>query len=341
MIKPGLTLENLKRGFRHPFLLFDETVLQHLYRVPATAINSRWMIGTNVFSLDWDVLILLDTCRIDALSALAGEYDFLGEVGHIRSVGGATPEWIAKTFSAGYEPLIRNTCYLTATPQARGILEERLPQRRSLKESHFAYSLLQWYDTVDIETLGDVEYLFLHEPVGESGAYGHVHGTTPPKYVTDRGISVGREGQFDRLILHYMQPHAPYVSNALAEDRELEEWEGPRPLRYLRQTGDFSSVWEAYMDDLRYVLDDVELLLQNLDANRVAITSDHGEAFGEYGIYGHAIGSLHPKVRMVPWAVTSGVDEGTYSPSVGPQERERPGIEQSTEEILADLGYKI
>ena len=49
------------------------------------------------------------------------------------------------------------------------------------------------------------------------------------------------------------------------------------------------------MNDFYYVLNDIGILLDNLDAERVVITADHGEAFGEYGILGHKLGSLHPR----------------------------------------------
>ena len=42
--------------------------------------------------------------------------------------------------------------------------------------------------------------------------------------------------------------------------------------------------WQAYCDDLQYVLNDVSLLLSNLDAERVVISTDHGHATGEFGI---------------------------------------------------------
>jgi hypothetical protein len=38
-------------------------------------------------------------------------------------------------------------------------------------------------------------------------------------------------------------------------------------------------VWEAYLDNLRYVLDNIEELLQNVDG-KVVISADHGELFG-------------------------------------------------------------
>lgn len=88
MFKFDLTLDNLKRGLSNPFQLIDEIVLQHGYRIPSTVYNMKMGIGTNIFSKDWDLLIILDCCRVDALIELAPEYDFIGEVNPIRTVGG-------------------------------------------------------------------------------------------------------------------------------------------------------------------------------------------------------------------------------------------------------------
>lgn len=106
---------------------------------------------------------------------------------------------------------------------------------------------------------------------------------------------------------------------------------------YLTETGDRAAVWEAYLEELRCVLDDLTVLLSNIDAETVVITADHGEAFGEYGAYKHHSGSLHPKIRLVPWVVTSAQDTGSYSPQVEPVEQN----EQSTEDALRALGYKM
>ncbi|PSP48877.1 hypothetical protein BRC67_12005, partial [Halobacteriales archaeon QH_3_68_24] len=46
---------------------------------------------------------------------------------------------------------------------------------------------------------------------------------------------------------------------------------------------------EAYLDNLRIVLDEVAVLLENIDADTVAITTDHGEAFGERNFYRHPV----------------------------------------------------
>ena len=89
-------------------------------------------------------------------------------------------------------------------------------------------------------------------------------------------------------MLHYIQPHAPYISDAIKYGDELSEIES-RPMWALRsgQIGRATG-WEMYLDNLRTVLDSVGKLLENLDAEDVILTADHGESFGEYGgKFGH------------------------------------------------------
>lgn len=339
MFKFELTLDNLKRGFSNPFQFVDELLLQHLYRVPSTLINAHWGIGSNIYSREWDVLIILDCCRVDALQEVSPEYDFLDTIGSVKTNGGSTPEWIANTFTKEFADEIGKTTYLSSTAQIRGMLDEKLPAKSGWFQTHIAYKLLQYCDTVDIEALDHVEYLFKYEPKGEAGPLGHPQGATPPRYITDRAIANGRNRSPERLILHYIQPHPPYAAQAIEEERNLRGYED-HPLRYLRDTGDLDTVWSAYLDELRYVLDDVELLLENIDAETVAITADHGEAFGEYGIYGHTVGSLHPKVRNVPWAVTSATDSMTYEPQIADSDESGDVVDGATEDMLRALGYK-
>ena len=125
MLKHKLHFGNLIKGVQYPRQAVDETLYEVLYRIPATLANLKTTIGTNVYSLDWDVLILLDTCRVDALEVVAPEYKFLSKIGSIQSVGGASPEWIAKTFVDKYEADIQNTAYLSANVFTQRLLEER------------------------------------------------------------------------------------------------------------------------------------------------------------------------------------------------------------------------
>jgi hypothetical protein len=92
----------------------------------------------------------------------------------------------------------------------------------------------------------------------------------------------------------------------------------------------------AYYDELRMVLDDVEVLLSNVDAETAVITADHGEAMGEYGIYGHARGVAINALRVVPWAKTTAVDTGEYEPK---ETRIDVKAEGGQTDRLRDLGY--
>ncbi|MUV88797.1 hypothetical protein GJ629_01920 [Halapricum sp. CBA1109] len=80
----------------------------------------------------------------------------------------------------------------------------------------------------------------------------------------------------------------------------------------------------------------VDLLLENVDANEVLITSDHGNAMGEYGYYGHPRWTPIKSLKEVPAVRTSATDSGEYEPST---ERTEGGSNQDIEERLRDLGY--
>jgi len=155
---------------------------------------------------------------------------------------------------------------------------------------------------------------------------------------------MGREHDWDLLMLHYIQPHAPYIADAIQNDEELSETES-RPMWALRNGRiDTTTGWEMYLDNLRLALDSVKILLENLDAQKVILTADHGESFGEYGgKFGHIDGYLTPQVRKVPWVTTTATDEETvvpdsrYSKEIGIQTSKYS--ECDLKEHLKDLGY--
>ena len=110
-------------------------------------------------------------------------------------------------------------------------------------------------------------------------------GAVPPRAVTDRTVRSFREGDPDRVIAHYMQPHCPFVPHPeLMAAKDPVQWGDQDTkdvwarLRDSELTED--TVWRGYREDLEYVLE-VALLLNNVDADEVVITSDHGNAMGE------------------------------------------------------------
>lgn len=259
--------------------------------------------GTNVYERDWDVLIVLDACRVDLLRSVADEYPFLEEIERVESVGSMSKEWMAKTFTDERAADVENTTYVTSN-----VFSERM---------------------LSGDAFGDLDEVWRY-------AWDEDANTVPPRPVTDRAVRAAREDDPDRLIVHYVQPHHPFLG--LEAEFDAEPF-GPAlsdtVVDALRKDKiEFETFWEAYRENLRRVLDDVELLLSNVDAERVAITADHGDALGEWGIYDHPVGCLHPAVRTVPWVTTTATDRGTYDPSLEPESND-PAVE----ERLRALGY--
>lgn len=288
--------------------------------------SRRRPIGTNIFERNWDALIILDACRIDALRAVADEYDFLSNVDSITSVGSMTPEWMSQTFTTDHLNDISRTGYVVGN----GFIERVLDENGHTSSDALPIGPKQ-YDVVDRASFGDFEPLWnaSFDPtskwmVGE-GSEERLH----PRYVTERAIHAGRTADVDQLIVHYNYPHEPYP---LAPERLVRPFEA---LSSGAATRD--EVWEAYLENLRFVLDDVAVLLDNLDAENVVITADHGEAFGEYGFYQHLIGCPVPCVRRVPWVETQAEDTGERT--VTAPDPLSISESKSMKKHMQDLGY--
>ncbi|MDZ5811750.1 hypothetical protein U4E84_10405 [Halorubrum sp. AD140] len=289
------------------------------------SLLSRFPVGTNVYEREWDALIVLDTCRVDALREVAPEYDFIRDVDAIWSVGSASAEWIAQTFTERYREEVERTALVTANAFAQRVLGDR-----EFPEDGRGISYTDW-DTLHLNDFDHVDQPWKYAepaPVGQC----------LPRPVTERAISVGRSVDPDRLVVHYEQPHHPFTARAIEEGRtELYPWEG-EPFGYLKDGGEYERVWEAYLDNLRWVLDEVAILLENLDADRVVLSADHGNAYGEWGMYMHRYAVPVPEVRRVPWAKTTATDEETFEPTLEPPGVE-PGIDTGAH--LQELGYLV
>jgi hypothetical protein len=88
--------------------------------------------------------------------------------------------------------------------------------------------------------------------------------------------------------------------------------------------------------------DEVTVFCQNID-NRVAITADHGNLFGEWGLYGHPMETPVPALITVPWATMTASDQQTRTPTLQPPESlpvSRVYGDDTESEQLAALGYR-
>jgi len=253
------------------------------------AVGRRLDYGTNVFDREWDVLVVLDACRADALGAVATEFDFLGGVDAMRSVGSSSSEWLENTFVG--HPETARTVMVTGNT---------------------------WTDRyLDADAFAALDEVWKY-------AWDDDLGTVPAAAITDRAIANAREREPERLVAHYMQPHHPFVPDPVAGDDGLARTGSHsntgNPWVLLRR-GEVSveRVRRAYRANLRHVLSAVATLLENVDG-RVAITADHGNLFGEWGLYGHPMETPVPALLAVPWTTTRGTDRETRSPALDPPE---------------------
>lgn len=288
---------------------------------------SRYPVGTNVYSRDWDLLIVLDTCRLDAIKTVRSEYEFLNDITSITSVGSKTSEWVAQTFVEEYRSDISNTALISANPWTHRILKKGVTPE---EHAGVPFAWTNW-STVDSSCFQQIENAWRYEATGE---YGHEEGPTPAEYVTDRAVELGRSTDADRYVVHYVQPHAPYTREAYESGRKLREKERNFDL-YLRAGHSKDEIWDLYIKELRYVLDSLSTLLNNFDAEKTVITADHGEGFGEWAGYEHPVAVPHPKVRKVPWVETTATDTENYQPETKRADEPTKNVKQH----LETLGY--
>lgn len=255
----------------------------------------------------WDIAVVLDATRLDLMQEAVVEYDWLpNNVPAIWSVGSASPEWIGETFRPRYRDEWNDVGYVTANPfsckpndRAAGAPSGSLP----LEESSLGYLDEVWRDQ------------WQNDPLS----------TVPPEIIFNRALWAWHTQDIDRLIIHAMQPHAPF--------RARPEWFGKRENLYIFGEPDKGNsgqnvfkdirdgirsekeVWAAYLDNLHWALEAVDEFRKQVDAN-ILVTSDHGNGLGEYGVWSHPPNNSSPVLRRVPAIDVEGVNSLNWDGNV-------------------------
>ncbi|WP_135855012.1 alkaline phosphatase family protein [Halorussus salinus] len=284
-------LHGAKQSLRYPYIY----ALQSL-----GAIHKS---GDNIYSREWDLLIILDACRADLLQSVSDQYDFLGSGETMWSKGAVTKEWMQETFVGSYASEMNKTAYICGNPHSDSELDS----------SNFELLDETWREAWE--------------------------STIPPRAVTDRAVEIARTSRPEKMIVHYMQPHCPFISwgdkaqvksaDNFGEQDTKDVWQRLRDGEVNK-----AEVWQGYRENLQIALDEVETLLASIDADTAVITSDHGNALGEWGVYGHKPRLPLACLREVPWEVTSAVDTGAYEPTYVFEDSD-----VSKQEQLEALGY--
>ena len=128
----------------------------------------------------WDYLIILDACRYDYFESLYRDY-LDGNLTKRISIGSSTNEWRDRSFPDYYEDIV----YISANPQF----------------------------SIGSEVYGFIAGEHFHKvyEIWKTG-WDKEKGTVLPETLTKMAIDIIKKTTEKRFIIHYLQPHAPYLS---------------------------------------------------------------------------------------------------------------------------------
>lgn len=262
----------LLRGFSNPKIGLRE--INRLYWDRGGS-RSFYPDGVDIFEEDWDNLLILDGCRFDYFADLIADYDIDGNLDSRYSRGAATKEFLKGNFD---HKRLHDVVYVTA--------------------STMLYQETIFHDNVSVE---------LHDTADVwSNSIEHGQDGVPPESVAHQTRETVRKYPNKRLLVHFVQPHAPYIG---PKGREEFPNFKPNPLserfRGLIDTPT-ERLQELYEENLHLVLEVVEELLLDLPGKTV-ISADHGMLLGErerpipIKSFGHPPRLYVEEMLRVPW----------------------------------------
>ncbi|MFX0136552.1 MAG: hypothetical protein ACFFDN_23130 [Candidatus Hodarchaeota archaeon] len=264
-------------------IITDENIFPDIYEL--IFITFFWILnkfcnfsqnGIKVMSENWDYLIVLDACRYDYFK----KYNYIdGILIREKSLGVGTPSWIKNNFIHKYKDVV----YVSANP---------------------------YISKLKLKQLVGFNPFYHIEPVWKYG-WDHYLSTVPPENVTIASIKMMEKYPNKRIITHYLQPHPPflvyYKNNFLKYTRFVDKYidiDNKRNLaREYAKHGEVDTelIQKGYINNLMIVLKEANKLLEKM-VGKIVITSDHGECFGEYALFGHPRVYIKP-LYDIPWLV--------------------------------------
>ena len=298
-------LEQIRKAVADPALAANVLNVRARETVGAKLNKYR---GQRVLEADWDTLILLDGCRYDIFEQTV---PFEGDLQSFRSAGSASYEYFLNKYDGGRYP---DVAYISANTWFHKIQAEFadiVPARELL-----------WDDELT---------------------------TVSPYDLTEYVLDHQSEYADKRLVVHYMQPHMPFLTrqNGSLQKHPVSSNEGiykfsddPDPDttawwdRLERGQMDRDVIWSAYRETLEIAFDAIEPLLEL--PGRSVVSADHGNAFGDGGIYGHPNHRAHESLVRVPWFI---VENGRKEITPATRLTSTRELSAVDEDKLKALGY--
>lgn len=326
VLNPGVASKFISKRIKNSPARIHNELLKYLYPSQESKLS-------NLRSSNNWALIVLDACRFDRFDQLASEYIEVETI-PVSAAANDTFGYLRKCWSEKY-----NVDYVSGaapvTTQDFDFSDDSIKADGIKFEGEELYRMYQGYTPSDhISNIYEVWKTSWDESLG----------VCPPEPVTDKALEIAPDA--DRLVVHYFQPHEPYIGdtkllgNIDEVDDRLHGGAIGRGIWDRIESGEISDqqLRRAYDDNLRRVLTEVAVLIQGISGefDNIAIMGDHGEALGEYNQYTHSIS--HPKVRLVPWGTIHGYNEDAVGNRFSSAETVT-STESSVENRLQDLGY--
>lgn len=261
--------------------------------------------GVDIFAEDWDNLVLLDACRYDLFEA---EHDLPGRLESRHSRGSSTVEFLTANFRARD---LTDVVYVTANPQ--------LYRHPSISPS-----------------------LHAELDVWREKGWNEEYRTVLPETLTEYALETTNEYPNKRLLVHYIQPHYPFIGPTGRKHFDLDSLAFWKQVRNSEISVSREILWEAYRENLQLALPHVRDLVDRLQGKSV-VTADHGQAIGErvwpvpIRCYGHPEGVYIDSLVKVPWLVDDRGERKTIEKS------EAHTVDHVDEDVvssrLEQLGY--
>lgn len=166
------------------YRLGNVNIINTVININVVSLYGCWVMivkrsPTFIMKEKWDYLIVLDACRYDYFKMHYSNY-LNGKLEARLSLGSDTLEWCKKNFQGVY----RDVIYISANP----IINSKVPVHGFYAKKHF-------HTVVDVW----------------DGGWDEEIGTVHPKKVNEYVLRILDEYPNKRLIIHYMQPHGPYL----------------------------------------------------------------------------------------------------------------------------------
>lgn len=332
----------LKHGVNNPKDIISQRGRHYIGRNINKLYHSRCTVrksnrsGVDIFSEDWDNLIILDACRYDSFAKIKEKYELQGELESRISKGSQTPEWLWANF---HNKSLYDTVYITASAQPYTLgLTERENNATHKKWSfdlkvHDLINLWNRDDLIDvIPTIRERKKDFL----------------IPASVVAEESIKISDKYPNKRLLIHIREPHTPYAETELGEKiHNISKYPWWDKLYNKSKTEKISieELREAYEQNVEIAVRAASKLANGLDGKTV-ISADHGEMLWERSFPVPIADILHPnrtyteELVRVPWFIIDGKRREIMAEEpTDTHTGETEIMDENAEDQLEALGY--